>query len=102
MGFGTAFARQPSSREGATQTISYGSTSTTATNRFGTETNQVRLVSANSCCYAISDGTVTAFNTSPFLPANTFLWVTVTPGQGIAAIQSSGGGSGTLFVTETS
>ena len=97
---------QRSSRVGVTQTIAY-STSVAATNPFGAQTRQVRLVADSACCYKIGDGAQTAGSdaTSVFLPLNWVEYVAVQPGQSIAAIQAATDGlviahSGTLWITE--
>lgn len=99
---------QPASRIGTTQTIAY-STTVSATNPFGTETYQVKLVSNSACHYHIYDttGSATATTADPFLPANWVEPVTVTPGQKISALQAATNGlvtatAGTLWVTELS
>lgn len=99
--------KSPSSRQGMTQTIAYTGSSVGATNAFGNETYQVRLSADSACNYSIGDGTQTATTSSPFLPANVIEYVTVTPGQKIAAIRAATDGlvtatSGTLWVTELS
>jgi hypothetical protein len=98
---------QRSSRPGTIQTIAYTNNSAAASNAFGGETFQVRLCATSDCLYKIGDGAQTAAddNTSVFLPARTFEFVTVTPGQRIAAIRKGSDGlvtatSGTLFVVE--
>ena len=98
---------QTSSRNGTTQIISVTNTSTTASNKFGTETWQVRLCADTAVNYNITDNTVanTATTTSPFLAANFIEYVTCSPGQTIAAIRASSDGgvtatSGTLWITE--
>lgn len=98
------FPKVSSGRGGTTQAIAY-STSVVATNPFGAQTYQVRLVANSACHYAIGDGAQTAAVTNAFLPANVIEYVTVTPGQRIAAIQAATGGlvtgtAGTLWVTE--
>lgn len=97
--------RQPASRNGTTQVIAYTGSSVAATNPFGSQTYQVRLVADSACCYSIGDGAQTATTSSPFLPANTIEYVQVSPGQSIAAIRATTDGlvtatSGTLCVTE--
>jgi hypothetical protein len=103
--------KYPTSQQqaGLTQTIAYTGSSVSATNKFGSETYQVRLVSDSACQYKIGDGAQTAAqdNTSPFLPANWVEYVRVNPGQQIAAIRAATDGlvtatSGTLWVTELS
>jgi hypothetical protein len=100
------FSKQNSSRVGTTQTIAYDS-SVGITNPFGTETYQLRLVANSACSYRIGDGAQTATTSDPFLPANTVEYVTVTPGQRIAAIKAATNGlvtatAGTLWITEMS
>lgn len=94
-------------RNGTTQAVAYTGTSAAASNAFGAQTYQVRVVSDSACHYAIGDGAQTSTTDFPFLPANTVEYVTVTPGQRIAAIRAATGGlvtatSGTLWVTELS
>jgi hypothetical protein len=103
----TAYFKQPSSRAGVTQTVAAGAASAAATNAFGAQTYQVRLVANTACHFQIGDGAQTATTSSPFLPANRPEYVTVTPGQHIAAIEAATGGlvtgtAGTLWVTEMS
>ena len=100
------FPKQPSSRIGSTQTVAYDS-SVGATNKFGSGTFQLRLVANSACCYRIGDGAQTATTADVFLPANSVEYVTVTPGQNIAAIKAASNGlvtatAGTLWVTELS
>lgn len=99
--------KQHSSRIGVTQTIAFTASSVAAANPFGVETFQVRLAANSDCHYRIGEGAQTATTSDPFLPANTFEYVTVTPGQRIAAIEAATNGlvtatAGTLFVTELS
>lgn len=100
------FSKQNSSRVGTTQTIAYDG-SVGITNPFAPETYQVRLVANSACSYRIGDGAQTATTSDPYLPANTVEYVTVTPGQRIAAIKAATNGlvtatAGTLWVTEMS
>jgi hypothetical protein len=100
------FSKHNSSRIGSTQTIAYDS-SVGITNAFGPETFQVRLVANSGCCYRIGDGAQTAIASDPYLPANAVEYVTVSPGQRIAAIKAATNGlvtatAGTLWVTEMS
>jgi hypothetical protein len=100
------FPKQPSSRVGITQTIAFDG-SVGAAGKFGAETFQIRLTASSACCYRIGDGTQTATTADIFLPANTVEFVTVTPGQNIAAIKAATNGlvtatAGTLWVTELS
>ncbi len=100
------FPKNPASRLGATQTIAYDS-SVGATNVFGVETYQLRLVANSGCCYRIGDGAQTATAADTYLPANAVEYVIVSPGQRIAAIKAPTNGlvtatAGTLWVTEVS
>lgn len=100
------FPKHPASRLGVTQTIAYDS-SVGATNTFGAETYQLRLVANSACCYRIGDGTQTATTADTYLPANFIEYVIVSPGQQIAAIKAATNGlvtatAGTLWVTEMS
>jgi len=90
-------------RPGVTQTIAFDSSAAVA-NAFGGQTFKVRLV-ANAPCNFKIDTTPTATASDPYLPANWETFVTVTPGQKIAAIKSPTNGlvtatAGTLYVTE--
>lgn len=94
-----------SSRNATTQAVAYTGTSAGAASPFGTETYQVRLAANSACHYKIGDGAQTATTADPFLPANVEEYVTVSPGQSIAAIRAASNGlvtatSGTLWVTE--
>jgi hypothetical protein len=100
------FPKHHASRVGITQTIAYDS-STAATNAFGVETYQLRLVADSACCYRIGDGAQTATNADTYLPANVIEYVIVTPGQRIAVIKAATNGlvtatAGTLWITEMS
>lgn len=93
-----------SCRLGTTQTISYDS-SVSASNAFGSQTYQIRVVSNSACHIKIGDGSQTATTSDPFLPAEFPEYFTVTPGQKIAAIKAATAGlvtatAGTLWVTE--
>ncbi len=92
-------------RELATQTIAVGAASAAATNPFGAQTRQIRIVADTACNVQIGDGSASASAASPFLPANWVEYVMVTPGEFIAAIEAATGGlvtatPGTLWVTE--
>src|SRR5215468_7724688 len=96
------FPKHPSSRVGVTQTIAFDGNAA-ATNTFGPETFQVRLVADAACCYRIGDGAQTATTADPFLPANVIEYVIVNPGQSISAIKAATNGlvtatAGTLWV----
>ena len=97
---------QDAAAYGTTQTIAYDGT-VAATNPFGSQTRQVRLVSNSACHFHVyeADGTATATTSDPFLPANLPEFITVSPGQKISAIKAATNGlvtatAGTLWVTE--
>lgn len=96
---------KPSSRSTTTQTIAYDG-NIAVTSAFGSQTYQVRLVSNSACHYKIGDGAQTAATSDPFLPANTVVYESVTPGQRISAIKAATNGlvtatAGTLWISET-
>jgi hypothetical protein len=98
---------QSASRLGATQAVAYTGSSAQATNPFGAETFQVRVVANSACHVRIGDGDQTATTGDPLVAANIPEYFTVTPGQKIAAIRAATDGlvtatSGTLWVTELS
>ena len=100
------FPKQPSSRVGITQIVAFDG-SVGAASKFSSETYQLRLAASSACCYRIGDGAQTATTADIFLPANAVEYVTVTPGQNIAAIKAATNGlvtatAGTLWVTELS
>ena len=97
---------QHASRLGTTQTIAYDS-STAVSNAFGAQTYQVRVAANSACHIKIGDGAQTATTADPYLPAHWPEYITVTPGQRIAAIKAATDGldiatAGTLWVTELS
>jgi len=104
MGF---IEKQKSNRNGTVQQIAYDGT-VQATNPFGSQTYQIRLEANSACHYQIGNGTLTATTADPLLPAYVVEYVTVTPGQNIAAIKAATNGTivtataGTLSVTELS
>ena len=87
------------SRPGAVQTISVAATSAAVSNAFGAQTYQVRLASTVACYYTV-EATPVATTSDNYLPANWVEYITVTPGQKIAAIRASA--DGTMTVTEVS
>ena len=104
--------KQPSSRHGTIQVLSVSSGVSTASAAFGAQTYQVRVVADLNCNYAIGGSTVSASSASDYLPPNWVEFLTVTPGQFIAATKAVVEGSvttstgsalsGSLWVTELS
>lgn len=99
-------ARQPSARTGVVQKIAFDG-NVAASNPISAEIFQVCLTADAACNYAIGDGSQTASTSTPFLPANIIKYVSVTPGQSIAAIKAATDGSvtataGTLWIEELS
>lgn len=94
--------KQPSSRPGVSQDITTGAESATLANAFGPETFQVRLAAKTSDVrYRVVEAAGgTAVSTDTLLPAGWVEYITVTPGQKIAAIQDTA--AGVLNVTEMS
>ncbi len=87
------------------QALPFGGASAQATNPFGAQTFQVRLVANAACHYRVGSGSVTATTGDVFLPASWVEYVMVNPGESIAAIEAATGGlvtatAGTLWVTE--
>jgi len=89
--------KSSSSRQGVSQGITIAASSTAST-AFGSQTFQVLLSTTTACNFRIGDGTPTAVATDTYLPPNFPLYFTVTPGQKVAVI----GTTGTLSVTEIS
>jgi hypothetical protein len=86
-------------RWGATQLVSFTSTSTANSTAFAAGTHAIRVVSSTRCHLAFG-ASPTATTSSPALPANSPEFIVVAPGQKIAAIRTTT--SGTLHVTEVS
>lgn len=81
-------------RLGPTQILA-STTTTSATSAFASTTFQVRVVASAAVNFTVGDGTPTATTSSPLLPANWVEYITVTPGQKLAAL-----GTATVNVTE--
>ncbi|MDE5451324.1 hypothetical protein GWE18_00340 [Bradyrhizobium sp. CSA112] len=93
--------KQPSSRPGTSQDITTGAASATLANPFGSETFQVRLCTTTTCRYRVVEAAGgTAVATDTLLHPDQLEYITVTPGQKIAAIQETAAGK--LNVTEMS
>ena len=90
--------KQPSSRQGTTQSLSVSTTSAAST-AFGSQTFQVMLV-PTALCYVVVGNSPVATTSSTPLPVNRPMYFTCTPGQQVAAITSSG--TATLSITELS
>lgn len=80
-----------------TQVVTVGAASAATTNAVGAETHIVRLVSTTDCHITFA-GTPTATTSDWLLPSGVVEYMTIRPGQKVAAIQNSAGGS--LYVTE--
>lgn len=92
---------QQASRAGTSQDITTGAASATLTTALGSQTYQVRLSATAACRFRVVEAAGgTAVATDTLLPANWVEYITVTPGQKIAAIQESAAGK--LNVTEVS
>ena len=74
------------------------STATASSAAFSAQTYQIRICADVATRYRVGDGTPSAVPADTLLPANWVEYVTVTPGQRIAAIL--GTGTGSLSVTE--
>jgi hypothetical protein len=91
------FLSVESARLGAAQSFATSTTSAAST-AFGTQTYQIRVVADVATRIRVGDGTPTAVVADMLLPANWVEYLTVTPGQKVAAIL--GTGTGNLSVTE--
>lgn len=94
-----------SARNSTAQQLAYTGSSSSASTAFGAQTRQIRIVATSACHYAIGSAITAAATTDPFLPANWIEYVTVNPGEKIAAIRAGTDGlitatSGTLHVAE--
>jgi hypothetical protein len=89
----------------AVQAVPFTTSSAQATNPFGPQTFQVRVVANAACHVKVGSGSVTATTADLFLPANFIDYLMVNPGESIAAIEAATNGlvtatAGTLNVTE--
>jgi len=84
----STFPRQPSSRQGANQNVSVSAVSA-ASSAFSSQCYQVLLVATAACNFRIDAGTLTATTSDTLLPANTPLFMTVSPGQKCATVTAS-------------
>jgi hypothetical protein len=104
--------KQPSSRHGTVQVLSISSGVSTASAAFGAQTYQVRIVADLNCNYVVGSSTVSASSATDYLPPNAIEFLTVSPGQTIAATKAVIEGvvttstgpaiAGSLWVTELS
>jgi hypothetical protein len=83
-------------RLGTTQAISATTASAAVSNAFGSETFQVRVATSDDVHIAFG-AAPTATTASPLMPAATIDYITVTPGQKMAALAVS---TATVTVTE--
>lgn len=84
-------------RPSTTQSKAYTGTSAAVTNAFGSQTYRVRLW-ATTDCHVVFAGSPTATTSDMPLTARVPEYFSVNPGEKVAAIQDSAGG--TLYVTE--
>lgn len=78
-------------RFGVTQTLACTATSAALANAFGTQTYRLRVCASTSCHIRIGEGTPVATAADPLLPPNSAEYLTVTPGQKVAAIRAASG-----------
>jgi hypothetical protein len=88
------FEKQKSSRLGTNNRIDPAGSSV-STPAFGAQTYQIRVVTTAAVNIKVGDGTVAATTNDPLMPTGVVDYVTVTPGQKLAAI-----GTATVHVTE--
>jgi hypothetical protein len=86
-------------RPGTSQNITVAAASAAVTNAFGSQTYAVRLASTTACWYVVA-GTPVATTSDVYLPAGVIEIIKVNPGEKVAAIQASAGG--TMSVVELS
>ncbi len=89
----------------AVQAVPYTASSAQATNPFGPQTFQIRIVANSDCHVKVGSGSLTATTSDPLLPAGSIDYLMVTPGETIAAVRAASDGlvtatNGTLNVTE--
>lgn len=96
---------QGASRLGASQNLAFNAAggASVASTAFGVQTYQVRVsftgAAGNGARITVGDGTPVAGAASTLLPANWVEYITVTPGQKLAAISDTAT-AGTLSITE--
>jgi hypothetical protein len=90
------FDKQPASRFGATQLLQ-PSASSVSSSAFGAQTYQIRVAASATVNIKVGDGAQTATSADPLLPSTIVDYITVTPGQRIAAF-----GTANVTVTEVS
>lgn len=98
---GSVFAADPDMsiyRPVTTQILTSGSTSVSVTNAFGSFIRVVRIHPTEDIFMTLGSTPQTAVSTDMLLPADTTEYFRVSPGEYIAVIQSSTGG--TVYVTE--
>jgi hypothetical protein len=84
--------------DGKNQTVTIGAASAACANGFDPQTHVVRLTASVDCFIKLGPTGVVAANTDTFLPAGQTEYFSVNPGQKVAVIQSTAGG--TLYITE--
>lgn len=83
---------------GTNQTVAFTGTSAQSA-AFAASTSIIRVV-ASEACFLVFGADPTATTGGMFLPSGVVEYFAVTPGQKVAAIQASTGGS--LYITEVS
>lgn len=84
---------------GVNQALATSGTSALS-NAFGAMTTVVRLCATAACHVKIGNPSATATTSDMYLPANFPMYISVVPGQKIAAIQNAA--AGVLHITELS
>jgi hypothetical protein len=91
--------KETSSRIGVSSALAVSSTASATTAAFGAQTYQVRVSATVAAFVNVGDGATPAVTTSSaFLPANSFDYFTVSPGQRASALGQ--GAAGSVTVTE--
>jgi hypothetical protein len=90
------FLTVESARLGTAQNITATASTSVSTSAFGAQTYQIRVAATAAVNIRIGDGSPTATTTDSLLPANWIEYITVNPGQRLAAT----GAASTINVTE--
>ena len=82
---------------GGTQSVAYTATSGVITTAVGAQTRRVSIY-ATTACHVRFDGAPTAVTSDFYLPITTRVVLAIRPGQKVAAVQATAGG--TIYVSE--